>query len=48
MIRKKSFPGIRKKLWGGHLWSPSCFAESCGGAHISVIRQIHRTATPPH
>ena len=39
MIRKKNYPSLRKKLWGGALWSPSYFAGSCGGAHISVIRQ---------
>jgi hypothetical protein len=32
MIRKKNDPGIRKKLWGGALWSPSYFGGSCGGA----------------
>ena len=37
MIRKKNDPNIRKKLWGGALWSPSYFAGSCGGAPISVI-----------
>ena len=39
MIRKKNDPNIRKKLWGGALWSPSYFAGSCGGAPISVIRK---------
>jgi len=39
MIRQKMYPSIRKKLWGGALWSPSYFAGSCGGAPISVIRQ---------
>jgi len=39
MIRLKNYPSIRKKLWGGALWSPSYFAGSCGGAHISFIRQ---------
>jgi len=37
MIRKKNDPNIRKKLWGGALWSPSYFAGSCGSAPISVI-----------
>ncbi len=31
MIRKKHYPSLRKKLWGGALWSPSYFAGSCGG-----------------
>jgi putative transposase len=47
MIRKKNYPGIRKKLWGGALWSPSYFAGSCGGAPIAVIRQyIEQQQTP--
>ncbi len=40
MIRKKNGPNIRKKLWGGALWSPSYFAESCGGAPISLFASI--------
>jgi putative transposase len=48
MIRKKSFPDIRKKLWEGHLWSPSYFAGSCGGAPISVIRQYIEQQKTPH
>jgi putative transposase len=39
MIRQKRYPCIRKKLWGGALWSPSYFARICGGAPIPVIRQ---------
>lgn len=39
LIRKKNYPSIRKKLWGGALWSPSYFAGSCGGAPIEIIRQ---------
>jgi putative transposase len=39
LIRKKNYPNIRKKLWGGALWSPSYFAGSCGGAPIGIIRQ---------
>jgi len=47
MIRQKMYPSIRKKLWGGALWSPSYFAGSCGGAPISVIRQyIEQQQTP--
>lgn len=47
MIRKKNYPNIRKKLWGGALWSPSYFAGSCGGAPISIIRQyIEQQQTP--
>ena len=47
LIRKKHYPSIRKKLWGGALWSPSYFAGSCGGAPISIIRQyIKQQQTP--
>jgi putative transposase len=38
MIRKKNYPSIAKKMWGGALWSPSYFAGSCGGAPIAIIR----------
>lgn len=48
MIRKKNYPGIRKKPWGGALWSPSCFAESCGGAPIDFIRQYIEQQQTPH
>jgi len=47
MIRKKNYPCIRIKLWGGALWSPSYFASSCGGAPIAIIRQyIEQQQTP--
>jgi putative transposase len=38
-MTRKNYPGIRRKLWGGALWSASYFAGSCAGAPISVIRQ---------
>jgi putative transposase len=47
LIRKKGYPSIREKLWGGALWSPSYFSGSCGGAPITVIRQyIEQQKTP--
>lgn len=47
LIRKKNYPTITNKLWGGALWSPSYFAGSCGGAPISIIRQyIEQQKTP--
>ncbi len=47
LIRQKNYPEIRQKLWGGHLWSPSYFAGSCGGAPLSMIRQyIENQRTP--
>ena len=38
-LRKERFPEVTSKLWGGHLWSPSYFAASCGGAPIAIVRQ---------
>ncbi|WP_317201855.1 IS200/IS605 family transposase [Janthinobacterium sp.] len=47
LIRKKNYPSIKKRLWGGALWSPSYFAGSCGGAPIAVIRKyIEQQRTP--
>jgi putative transposase len=48
MIRKKNYPGIRKKLWGGALWSPGYFAGSCGGAPIAIIRQYIKQQQTTH
>ena len=48
MIRKKNYPSIRKKLWGGALWSPSYFAASYGGASIAVIHQYIEQQQTPH
>lgn len=47
-IRQKQYPSIKKKLWGGALWSPSYFAGSCGGAPIGVIRQYIEQQNTPH
>lgn len=30
----------------GHLWSPSYFAVSCGGAPLSIIQAIHQRTSP--
>jgi putative transposase len=48
MIRKKNYLSIRRKLWGGALWSPSYFAGSCAGAPINVIRQYIEQQRTPH
>jgi putative transposase len=39
LVRKTRFQEIEKILWKDHLWSPSYFAGSCGGAPIEIIRQ---------
>jgi putative transposase len=41
-LRQQHFPEVRAKLWGDHLWSPSYFAASCGGAPLSVIAEYVR------
>jgi putative transposase len=47
VIRKKQYPTITKALWGNHLWSPSYFAGSCGGAPLDVVKQyIENQKTP--
>jgi putative transposase len=38
-LRSKEFPEVMSKPWGDHLWSPSYFAVSCGGAPIEIVRQ---------
>ena len=48
MTRKNNYSSIRKKLWGGALWSPSYFAGSCGGAPIEIIRQYIEQQRTPH
>ena len=38
-LRGKEYPEVMAKLCGDHLWSPSYFAVSCGGAPIELVRQ---------
>jgi putative transposase len=37
-LRARKFPEVTARLWGGHLWSPSYFAASCGGVTIDTVR----------
>lgn len=48
MIRQKDYPSIRKKRWGGALWSPSYFAGSCDGAPLQIVRQYLEQQRTPH
>lgn len=48
LIRKMDYPCIKKKLWGGALWSPSYFAASCGGAPIAIIPAYIEQQRSPH
>jgi REP-associated tyrosine transposase len=37
---RSEFTGrVNRHIMHGHLWSPSYFAASCGGAPLSIIRQ---------
>ena len=37
---RKEFTGrVNRHLMHGHLWSPSYFAASCGGAPLEIIKQ---------
>jgi putative transposase len=47
LIRLKKYASIQNALWGNHLWSPSYFAGSCGGAPLEVIKQYIEQQTSP-
>ncbi len=36
---RQAHPALMRQFWGGHMWSPSYFASSCGGVSIDVIRK---------
>ena len=38
-LRQQEFPEVKAKMWGNHLWSPSYFAASCGGAPLAIVKQ---------
>jgi putative transposase len=35
----QEFPHLKFRLWGGHLWSPSKFICTVGGAPLSTIKK---------
>ncbi len=35
----REFAWLKNRLWGGHLWSPSYYAATVGGAPIEKIKQ---------
>ncbi len=46
-LRKTYANDLRGKLYGGHLWSPSYFAGSVGGASLEVVsRYIENQSRP--
>ncbi|WP_258188470.1 IS200/IS605 family transposase [Candidatus Hakubella thermalkaliphila] len=36
----REFPEVKKKLWGGHLWSPSYFLRSTGQVTLEDLKKI--------
>ena len=39
LLRNEFSAHLRKYLWGDHLWSPSYFAASAGGAPLAIIAE---------
>ena len=39
LLRKEYDAHVLRYLWGGHFWSGSYFAGTCGGAPLTVVRQ---------
>lgn len=35
----QEFPTLKNRLWGGHLWSPSYFVVTVGGAPLDAIKK---------
>ena len=38
-LRSQFTGSVNRASMHGHLWSPSYFAASCGGAPLSIVRQ---------
>lgn len=38
-LRARKFPEVEERLWGGHLWCPSYFIATCGGAPLDIVRE---------
>ena len=35
----QEFPAIKNRLWGGHLWQPSYYAATVGGAPLEMLKK---------
>ena len=46
-LRAEFGPQLRRNLWGDHLWSPSYFVGSVGGAPLSVVKEYIRNQRAP-
>jgi putative transposase len=43
----QEFPEIKNRLWGGHLWSPSYYIGTVGGAPLSTIKNYVENQREP-
>lgn len=34
----QEFPHLKRRLWGGHLWSPSYYVATAGGAPLETLK----------
>ncbi|MER6926078.1 IS200/IS605 family transposase [Streptomyces spiralis] len=46
-IRQEFTDRINRAIMHGHLWSPSYFSASCGGAPLATVRQYIEQQTRP-
>ena len=46
-VRAAAFPEVADRLWGTHLWSPSYFAGSAGGATLEVLKNYIQNQRRP-
>ncbi|MET8509491.1 IS200/IS605 family transposase [Streptomyces sp. NPDC004787] len=45
---RQEFSGhVRTYPWGGHVWSPPCFAASCGGSPLTIINEYFKNQKLP-
>ena len=44
----QEFPRLRRRYWGGHLWSPGKFYRSVGDATLQLVRHYVRYDNDPH
>ena len=47
MLRKDHPARVQQFLWGGHFWSPSYFAGSCGGAPLEAVKEYIESQKRP-
>lgn len=46
-LLRKEFPELSAQCHQGHLWSPSYFAASCGGAPLDILERYIEPLTSP-